>query len=80
MKDYFIFKDSYDAAVHNSPNFSEVQKFTYIKSLVKVKAKRAIKGLATTDANYAMAMKTLDERFGNKQKVCFQYTRSQKIT
>ena len=65
-KDYFKFKNSCDAAVHNSPNLT---RYIILPNLIKVEAERAIKGLVLADENYAMVMKTIDERPGNKQKI-----------
>jgi hypothetical protein len=54
------------SAVHNNVSISEVDKFTYLKSLV---AKDAIEGLPRRAANYKEAVSILQKRFGNKQLI-----------
>ena len=55
--------------MHNNPSLLPVQKFTYLRSLVSKSAKEAIAGLALTDANYSEAVKLLEIRFGNKERI-----------
>ena len=55
------FWDSYESAVHNNASLSDVNKFTYLKSLVLKSAKDAIEGLALTAANYEEAVEVLWE-------------------
>ena len=55
--------------MHNNPSLLPVQKFTYLHSLVSKSAKEAIAGLALTDANYSEAVKLLEIRFGNKERI-----------
>ena len=46
---------------------SDVDKFTYLRSLVGKSAKDAIEGLALTAANYEEAIAILQKRFGNEK-------------
>ena len=69
VTEWLTFWDSYQAAVHNNPSLLPVQKFTYLRSLVSKSAKEAIVGLALTDANYSEAVKLLEIRFGNKERI-----------
>ncbi|XP_011408774.2 PREDICTED: uncharacterized protein LOC105315733, partial [Amphimedon queenslandica] len=66
---WFTFWDSYKAAVHDNPDLLPVQKFTYLRSLLSRSAQECIAGLTLTDANYAEAVKVLESRFGNKQRI-----------
>ena len=50
------FWDAYESAVHNNAALSDVDKFTYLKSLVGRSAKDAIEGLPLTVANYKEAV------------------------
>lgn len=57
--------DSFESTVHNNPELSEVDKFTYLKSSLEKAAKEAIAGLSLTAANYTEAIDVLKGRFGN---------------
>ena len=63
------FWDSYETAVHNNSSLSDIDKFTYLKSLVVQSAKDAIEGLVLTAANYEEAVAMLKKRFGNPQLI-----------
>ena len=65
---WISFWDTYEAAVHSNTNLSEVQKFTYLKSLVDRSAKESISGLSLSADNYKEAIAILQKRFGNKQR------------
>ena len=63
------FWDFYEVAVHKNTQLSDIQRFTYLRSLVKGMAQDTISGLALTAANYAEAITLLKERFGNKERI-----------
>jgi len=63
------FKDSFDAAVHNSPSLSKVQKFNYLRAQLQGDALRAIAGLPLTDVNYDQAITILTQRYGQSHKI-----------
>ena len=63
------FWDSYDSAIHQNPELSDINKFNYLKSLLEHAAYEAIAGLALTSVNYHEAITTLKKRFGNKQQI-----------
>lgn len=65
ITNWHSFRDSYETAVHNNTSLSEINKFTYLKSLVVKSAKDSIEGLALTVANYEEAIAILKKRFGN---------------
>ena len=69
LTDWIPFWDSYKAAIHTNPDLSNVDKFTYLQSLVERSAKDAISGLSLTEANYDDAIAILERRFGNKQQI-----------
>ena len=62
---WLTFWDSYESAVHNNPELSDVNKFTYLQSLLRKEAKDSIAGLALTSANYQAAIEILKKRFGD---------------
>lgn len=63
------FKDSYEASIHSNAAISNVQKFTYLKSLLKKEPSRQIERLALTSTNYDIAWKELNERYDNPIKL-----------
>lgn len=65
ITEWLTFWDSYNAAVHSNTGLSDVQKFTYLKTLLSGSAKEAVGGLA----NFDEAIKLLQDRFGNKDRI-----------
>ena len=63
------FWDSYESAIHNNTDLSDIDKFNYLKSLLERAAYDAISGLTLTSANYHEAVAILKKRFGNKQQI-----------
>ena len=63
------FWDSFETAVHNNTQLSEIEKFNYLNSLLEHTAKEAISGFSLTAANYHQAISVLKKRFGGKQQV-----------
>lgn len=63
------FWDSYDSAIHQNTGLNGVDKFNYLRSLLKGSARDAISGLMLTEGNYAEAISILRRRFGNKQQI-----------
>ncbi len=59
------FWDSYEATIHTQ-NISNVQKFNYLKTIVKGRAFEAIEGISVNNANYIVAIETLKKRFGDR--------------
>ena len=50
------FLDYYEAAIHNSSELSDVQKFTYLRSYLTDAALKSVSGLTLTNENYAKAL------------------------
>ncbi|XP_070545989.1 uncharacterized protein [Ptychodera flava] len=63
------FFDNFQSAIDDNEHLSDVQKFVYLRSFLGGEAKRTIDGFATTDANYATAVKLLKERYGRTQLI-----------
>ena len=61
------FWDRYYSSVNVKTNISEIDKFTYLKSLLSESAFETISGLTVTSDNYAEAIKLLQKRYGNHQ-------------
>ncbi|XP_078374406.1 uncharacterized protein LOC144657946 [Oculina patagonica] len=63
------FWDSFNSAIHSNTEISDVDKFSYLKSLLDGPASRAIQGLNLTNGNYTSAVELLKERFGKPQQI-----------
>ena len=63
------FWDSYESAIHQNPDLSDIDKFNYLQSLVEHSAAEAIAGLTLSSSNYAEAITVLKKRFGNKEQL-----------
>ena len=63
------FRDSFDSAVHNSPNLSKVQKFNYLRVQLQGDASRVIAGLPLTEDNYDDATELLSEWYGQPHEI-----------
>ncbi|KAL5475335.1 hypothetical protein EMCRGX_G025132 [Ephydatia muelleri] len=63
------FWDSYESAIHQNPDLSDIDKFNYLQSLVEHSAAEAIAGLTLSSSNYGEAITVLKKRFGNKQQL-----------
>lgn len=64
--EWITFRDSFSAAVASKTNLSNVQKLTYLKSLVKGEAARLLHDIVITDANYDIAWRSLSDRYHNE--------------
>lgn len=60
------FWDQFSSAIESRDKMSDVDKLSYLCSLIEGDAKRAIEGLDITNANYKIAVDRLTERFGKK--------------
>lgn len=63
------FLDHFTAAVDSKDSLTNIEKFTYLKGLLKGTALQAIEGFPLTNQNYVEAMLVLKERFGNPQLI-----------
>ena len=63
--EYNDFRELFITSV-DSLHLTSVQKFSYLKTLLKAEASSLISGLELNDANYAEAIKLLDNRYGSK--------------
>ena len=74
--EWTTFWDIYDTAVHQQPNLSDVQKFSYLLSCLKGEAKSSIAGLRLSSTNYHLAVEILFRRFGNDEVVSKEHLKS----
>ncbi|GFR15758.1 DUF1758 domain-containing protein [Trichonephila clavata] len=64
MSSFPRFWARFKSAVHDNSNLNDVDKFSYLKSVVTSDAELAIRGLTLTPENYAKAVKILEDIFG----------------
>ena len=63
------FWDLFQSAIHLNPELSDVDKFSYLRSLLDSTAYDAIAGLTLSTTNYQQAVEVLCKQFGNKQVI-----------
>ena len=66
------FWDKFSAVIHDS-DIPDINKFTYLQSLLDGEAKAAVQGLSVTAAHYKIACDILKERFGRKERIIFAH-------
>lgn len=64
LEEWQEFWDSFNSAIHENDDLSDVDKFTYLKGLITGSAKAAIAGFALTAVNYGSAVELLKKRYG----------------
>ena len=69
-----MFKESFEAGVESKEEMSKVEKFVYLRSLLRGKAEQLVNGLSLTGENYVTALKLLDKRYGDKQGLINEHT------
>lgn len=60
---------SYESAIHNNCDLRDVERFSYLWSLMERSTRDAIAGLTISSANYHEAVDLLGKWFGNKQQI-----------
>ena len=63
------FEEIFNATVHQNPNLTDVEKFSYLKGYLIGPADKCIEGLPLSNENYNEARTLLRERFGNPQLI-----------
>ena len=74
LTSWTTFWDSYNAAIHENPSLSEIDKFNYLCSLFEHSALDAVSGLTLTASHYQLAVEILQKRFGNRQQIITKHT------
>ena len=70
------FWDQFEAAVHDNDDLPNVQKFTYLRSVLTGNALQTIEGFEVTGANYQPAVECLKHRYGRKRVVISSLVKS----
>ena len=66
VEEWQEFWDCYNSTIHSNTGLANVDKFAYLRGLLKDSARNAIAGFSLTSANYEAAVKLLRERCGRK--------------
>ena len=67
--DWISFWETFASLIHNNPDLSCIDKFAYLKSVLKGEALSVVEGLRLSDENYDAAIQMLAERFGDPQRI-----------
>ncbi|XP_070554752.1 uncharacterized protein [Ptychodera flava] len=67
--EWVSFYDTFKSSIHNDKNLENIQKFTYLRSVLTDEAARTISGLALTNSNYDHALELLIERYGQNHLI-----------
>ena len=67
------FWDSIESSVHHNDFLSDIQRFSYLRSLLQGDAARVIEGFPLTHTNYIQAVELLKERFGQEHQIVYAY-------
>lgn len=67
--EFMPFFEMFTKTIDERTDLSKIEKFSYLKGLLKDDAAKSIEGLALTSGNYDNALHILNERFGNKNKI-----------
>ena len=62
-QDWQEFWDSYQSAIHDNEELSDVDKFSYLKYYLEEPAKKVIAGFSLTAKNYKEALNLLEQRY-----------------
>ena len=59
----------WDSAIHRNSSLTEINKFNYLRSLLRGTARESVAGLMLTAVNYDEAIAILKKHYGNKQAI-----------
>ena len=63
------FWERFEVTVDRNKGLADVEKLSYLLSMLDGAAKRVVQGLPLTGVNYVAAVQTLKQRFGNRQAI-----------
>ena len=70
------FRDQFEATVHNNDHLPDVQKFTYLRSVLTGNAMQTIEGFEVTGANYQPAVVALSTGIKKKRVIISSLVKS----
>jgi len=66
-KEYKPFRDTFEVSVNKDSTLSNIEKCTYLQSVLYGDALRLVTALSLTEENYKEALEIFEQRYGNKQ-------------
>ncbi|XP_063993672.1 uncharacterized protein LOC135171214 [Diachasmimorpha longicaudata] len=69
IEEFPTFWDAYSSVIHDNTDLEAVQKFQYLRGLLKGGAAAVISSLTTTEENYAIAIGILKKKYDCKKKI-----------
>ena len=70
------FFDLYNATIHDAPSLNAVQKFQYLKGLLRGEAAILVRHINVTESNYIGALNKLKERYDRKKHIINSFIRT----
>jgi len=70
------FYDMYTSTIHEAPGLNSVQKFQYLKGLLKGEAAVLLRHISITEGNYIGALNKLKERYDRKKHIISTFIRT----
>ena len=68
IKEWATFKSTFYAAV-DSQNLSEIEKFTYLLTVLKGPVKELVRNYAVTPQNYCLVLELLEKHYGQSERL-----------
>ena len=73
LTEWTTFWELFSSSIDDSPYFTNVEKFNYLKCNVTDEAKITIEVIAVTNEGYPAAVELLQKRFGQKHRIIVAY-------
>ncbi|XP_006816676.1 uncharacterized protein LOC100368473 [Saccoglossus kowalevskii] len=67
--EWITFYDTYRSTIHDDKTLGDIQRFAYLKGVLRGEALLLISSLPLTEVNYAQALALLNERYGQKHMI-----------
>ena len=68
-ENWLSFYDLFKSSVHDNRSLTDSQRLQYLKASLQGDAAKLLTSLAITDANYSIALQTLEERYANPRMI-----------
>lgn len=68
-EEWMLFKDTFLSLIHENSKLTDVQKFQYLRSVLKDEALQVVSGLNTSASNYQIAWELLKQNYENKKLI-----------
>lgn len=70
------FWDFFETAVHSNPHLSNIERFSYLRSVLQDRAASAVDGFTLTNANYTAAVDILKSRYGRRHRIIAKHMKT----